>query len=83
MRQHTDNNASGRDENSLMRSSSSDETSSVNTDMFLDEKKELLQEKNFVKRVIGCAIALCINVGIYFYVLSVFISEKFYNAESS
>lgn len=43
--------------------------------MFIDEKKELVQERNFIRRAFGCGLALVINVGIYFYVLSVFIAE--------
>ncbi|CDW76030.1 UNKNOWN [Stylonychia lemnae] len=52
---------------------------SIDTQLFTDDKKELIEEKNYVGIIFGNAIALIINVGLFISILAVFISGEYYD----
>lgn len=60
-----------------------DTQSSIDTNLFLDEKKELIEFSNFTNRLFVGFIAFALNLGIIVAVIALFIKEGYYNQDNN
>lgn len=64
---------------SVQQEEEASDQDSVDTQLFVDEKKEIIEEVNVLGRVFGNTLALCWNLGIFISVLALFIDEGYYD----